>query len=226
MTKLLLLAVNDSADAEKRVQWLRSHNYIVEVVADGKKALSFLEANQVDVIVLADDVFGMSCVEICRFYRQQGGQTPVLILASQQGGQHSAEVALEAGADDFVLNACKLSELSARIRALLRRPPRILNSLLQVGGIVMETDSGKVFRGDCELSLQPMELKLLEFLMRHADEIFSAHSLHLRVWHDDSNSSTETVRTHIKTLRKKLDDESGQSLIKTVHGRGYKLQGH
>lgn len=224
MVKLLLVDENRAVDFE-HYHWLCANNFVVEVAEDTPGALSFLASNNVDVMLVVQRGAGVSGIQICRAYRQIGGQTPILVFAMKQdssGHLFTAEATLDAGADDFVFDECRLAELTARIRALLRRPPNVLENLLTAGPISMNTLTGIVKKDGKEVHLQPMELNLLEFLLRHPNQVFSAQVLHLRVWPEPTGqcSVSDTVRTHIKTLRRKL----GCPLIKTVHGRGYKLQ--
>ena len=222
----LLIADNDVHAAKERSKWFGAHHhYLVDVVNDGRSALNWLECNKFDAIVVVEHLPQVSGIELCKTYRQHGGQTPILMLGGSRPETASAERALDSGVDDFVPNQCALSELSARIRALLRRPPGLVNNLLQAGNLVMDTSLGQLFKAGAEIRLQPMELNLLEFFMRHPNQVFSARTLHVRIWREQigSGSVSDTVRTHIKTLRKKLDDHNGASIISTVHGRGYKL---
>jgi DNA-binding response OmpR family regulator len=228
MVKLLILA-DHTRRAIEYSQWLCANDYEVTVVADKESALGFLQHNEVDVILIMDDLSRASCLDACKSYRQAGGQAFILMVDLNQDKCNRAERALDAGADDFVANECQLSELSARIRALLRRPPRVLDTLLRAGPILMDPSTRRVLKDEVEIRLQPMEWHLLEFFLRHPNQVFSARTLHMRIWREPISSTAttttcDTVRTHIKTLRKKIDDDSQESLIKNVHGRGYKLQ--
>lgn len=231
MVKLLILG-NDTARAMEYRDWFcaNDYDYDVNVVTDEQNALGFLQGNEVDVILIRDDWAGASFLNACRTYRQAGGQAFILMVDLNHDECNRAERALDAGADDFVANDCELSELSARIRALLRRPPKVLDTVLRAGPIVMDPSFRRVLKYDVEVRLQPMEWHLLEFFLRHPNQVFSARTLHLRIWREQTTGSTttstcDTVRTHIKTLRKKIDDNAQESLIKNVHGRGYKLHG-
>lgn len=101
----------------------------------------------------------------------------------------------------------------------------MLNNLLQAGTITLNVNESIVIRNGDEIHLHPMEFNLLEFLLRHPNQVFTARTLHERVWRGQVNraSSSDTVRTHIKTLRKKIDIPGTKSLITSVQGRGYKL---
>ncbi len=227
----LLILETDVQSATLRSQWFSAQNYLVDVVMNGHIALDCLQTTSFDVILLGN-LSDITSVELCRVYRRLGGQTPILMISSDP--QHherwmvpclNATNALDSGADDFVQHACPMTELSARVRALLRRPPAVLNDLLQTGKITMNTTTSTIIRDGVEIHLQPMEFNLLEFFLRHPNQVFSTRALHERIWRGQiaRGTTSDTVRTHMKTLRRKIDEPGKPSIITSVHGRGYKL---
>ena len=162
-------------------------------------------------------------VEICKHFRETGGKTPILLLTAKSQITDK-ETGLDAGADDYLTKPFHLKELSARVRALLRRQIQSGNSTLKAGNVVVDTLSHKVTVGGNEVHLVPKEYSLLEFFLRHPNQVFSAEALIDRVWTSDTLASAETIRTYIKLLRKKLGNDEKAGLIKTVHGVGYKLE--
>lgn len=226
--KLLILESNVQ-EATRRFRWFSAQNYLVHLEARGVNAPDAL-LDSFDIILLGrlPDVSG---TDLCRTYRQKGGLTPILMIsnpadAKRAGNSSCVASALDSGANDFVPHDCSLSEISARIRAILRRPPDILdNDLLQAGDITLDTTASVILKGNREIVLQPMELSLLEFFMRHPNQTFTSHALHERLWKAriTKGINSDTVRTHIKTLRKKIDHPAGKSMITLVHGKGYKL---
>jgi DNA-binding response OmpR family regulator len=166
---------------------------------------------------------GMSGVEVCRQYRNSGGRALVLMLT---GRDHVADKTqgLDAGADDYLTKPFHPDELSARLRALLRRAGSVGSTQLQAGDVVVHPASFKVLKNGKEIQLLPKEFALLEFLMRHQNEVFSSEALLERVWPSESEASPETVRVHITRLRSKIDEPGQPSMIKTVHRVGYKLE--
>lgn len=221
MAKILL--VEDEPDiAELVVVWLTQDHHAIDVVNNGEDALSLLAVYQYEAIILDWMLPGLSGVEVCRKFRNQGGTTPILMLTAKKHVDEK-EAGLDAGADDYLTKPFELKELSARIRALLRRPSAFSGTVLKVGPIVMDTATYKVTKVNEVIQLLPKEFALLEFFMRHPNQIFSAEALLDRVWTSDSEASPETIRTYIKRLRKKIDEEGKQSMLSTVHGVGYKL---
>jgi two-component system OmpR family response regulator len=131
---------------------------------------------------------------------------------------------LDSGADDYLTKPFQIKELGSRVRALLRRPTAFQANNLRVGSLEMDLSNFRVRRGEEEIALLPKEFALLEFFMRHPNQVFSPETLIDRVWTSDKEASPETIRTYIKRLRKKLDLEGERSLLSTVHGIGYKFE--
>jgi DNA-binding response OmpR family regulator len=223
MSKVLL--VEDDADlTETIVRWLRSEQYTVEAVNDGKEGMERLDLCQYDLVILDWSLPGMTGVEIVERFRGKQGRTPVLMLTGKSAVADKA-VGLDAGADDYLIKPFSLIELSARLRALLRRSGSMTSNILQVRNITVDRQKHKVTRDGEEIHLLPKEFSLLEFFMRHPDEVFSVEALMQRVWHADSNSSIDAIRTCIKRLRDKIDVNDDNPLIQTIPRVGYKLKG-
>jgi len=115
-------------------------------------------------------------------------------------------------------------DLAATVRSALRRPEMRSEKLLRWGAVAMDIEAGQVSRNDIPVHLHPMEFKLLLFLLKHPNQIFSASALSERVWQRDFGQGNDTVRTHIRTLRQKIDSLGFSSVITTVRGLGYKTE--
>lgn len=219
-----ILVVEDEHDLAMPIKdWLTREQHVVEVVDNGIDALDRLKVYKYDVVVLDLMLPGMSGIEVCRRYRSEGGGSSILMLTSKNTVEDK-EFGLDAGADDYLTKPFHLKELSARIRALLRRHTQSNSRELRAGDLVLDIVSRTVMMGGTEVHFVPREFSLLEFLMRHPNQVFSAEALLDRVWASDTMASPDTIRTYIKILRKKLGSEGKDSLIRTVHGVGYKLE--
>jgi two-component system, OmpR family, response regulator len=179
-----------------------------------------------DLIMLDIELPAIKGTDVCRSYRDASGQSPVLMVGVSDDDELKASV-LDAGADDYMTKPLDLAELSSRIRALLRRPPTFAGLNLKAGDLTIDARSLSVRRGDMPIVLLPKEYALLEFFMRHPNQVFSTDLLINRLWPADESISPETIRTHIKNLRKKLTMSPAcktGSKLATVHGIGYKFE--
>jgi two-component system response regulator MprA len=219
-----ILVVEDEQDLSGPIQdWLTREQHLVELADNGTEALDKLSVYKFDLIILDLMIPGINGMEVCKRYRAHGGATPILMLTAKAAVEEK-EAGLDAGADDYLTKPFHLKELSARVRALLRRHTQSSGSELKAGDLVLDVLARKVTMSGVEIHLVPREFSLLEFFMRHPNQVFSAEALIDRVWQSDTMASPDTIRTYIKILRKKLGIEGKESLIQTVHGVGYKLE--
>ena len=221
MAKILL--VEDDLDlAQMVVEWLTFEHHSVELVADGQEGMDRLRLCQYDAVILDWGLPQMSGTEILRAYRAEGGNTPIIMLTGK-GSVSEKETGLDSGADDYLTKPFNMKELSARMRALLRRSSGLATNVLRVGDLVVDPSKYKVSNG-VDIQLLPREFALLEFFMRHPDEVFSGDALLQRVWHSESEATSEAIRTCIKRLRQKIDKDDNDSIIQTIPRVGYKLR--
>ncbi len=219
-----ILVVEDDADLARRLKgWLAREQHTVDIAPDGDEGLYLLSLSEYELVILDWQMPKLSGLDLLKEYRNKGGQVPVLMLTGKQQVGEKA-TGLDSGADDYLTKPFELLELTARVRALLRRKPAILGSVLTMGPLVLDTGTHRLTVEGKELPLLPKEQALLEFLMRHPDEIFSPEALLNRVWSAESESTVYTVYTNIKTLRKKLSSAGACDLIKMIYGRGYRLK--
>ncbi|HEY9715924.1 MAG TPA: response regulator transcription factor [Trichormus sp.] len=222
MAKILL--VEDDLELAGTIQeWLSFENHKVEVANDGVAGWGFLQAYQYEVIILDWNVPGMTGLEICRHYRAKGGSSPILFLTGKSALEER-ELGLDTGADDYLVKPFHLKEMCARVRALLRRPAVMKGETIRIGQVTLESVSHRVTVNGQEIKLQPKEFSLLEFLMRHPNQVFGSRALLEAVWTADSEASELVVRTYVKNLRRKMSQDGDQGLIQTVHGLGYKVE--
>jgi DNA-binding response OmpR family regulator len=222
MAKILL--VEDDVDLAKTVEeWLNFEHHTIEAVFNGTDAIERLKMCAYDAIILDWNLPDISGLDICQRFRNQLGVTPIIMLTAKSAIS-DRETGLDAGADDYLTKPFAMKELSARLRALLRRPHAILTSVLKAKDVELDAAKHMVMRSGKSIDLLPKEFALLEFLMRHPDHVFSGDELLRRVWHADSDATAEAIRTCLKRLRKKLGETEDNSIIETIYGVGYKLK--
>ncbi len=218
-----ILIVEDEEELSRVIaDWLTEDKHIIERALDGREALSWMITSHFDLIVLDLNLPSMNGLEVCRRYRESGGTARILILTAKKS-LSIKERGLDSGADDFLSKPFKLRELSARIRALLRRPSSLLGRQLVVGNLQLDTAARRVSRAGSDIHLLPKEFALLEALMRSPGQVLSVEVLTQIVWTQDNKVSHHTIRSHVRSLRQKLGDTTADPLIHNVYGAGYKI---
>lgn len=221
MAKVLLVEDDGSvADAVQEV--LRFESYIVDTVDNGKDALYRLKYHSYDLMIIDWGLPDMTGIEVCAQYRQGGGTLPIIMLTGR-GGIDDKVVGLDYGADDYLTKPFDTDELTARVRAILRRPRAMLATVLEAHGVQLNTASQTVTLNSENVVLQAQEFALLECLLRHKNHVLSIESLIDKVWSTDSEVSPDAVRQCVTRLRKKLD-KSAVPIITTVVGLGYSVK--
>lgn len=212
MAKILIVE-DDLQLAGLVLRWLTKEGHIVEHEKNGGEALQRLRFDPYDLIVLDWNLPEVEGIDILSDFRARGGTTPILMLTGRKAIEEKL-MGLEAGADDYLPKPFDGRELTARIKVLLRRPAVCHSSTLKFADLELDTKSHTVKRAGEILSLLPKEFALLEYLMRHPQEYFSAEHLLAHVWPSESDSTTEALTSCIKRLRKKLDLTDRESLVR------------
>ncbi|ACK65473.1 two component transcriptional regulator, winged helix family [Rippkaea orientalis PCC 8801] len=220
----ILLVEDDENIALPVVEDLSDRHYIVEVAQDGEMAFELLDVYEYDLILLDIMLPKIDGISLCRRLRSQGCQTPILMLTARD--TVSDRVAgLDAGADDYLVKPFALQELSARIRALMRRGDSSLPPVLTWGNLSLNPNTCEVFYQEQPLSLSPKEYKLLEFFLRHPHRVFNRTQILDHLWPLEQLPEEATVKAHISSLRQKIKAVGGvPDLIETVYGLGYRLK--
>lgn len=219
-----ILVVEDDKNISESVRdFLASENHVVELADDGNSALDLLDVYEFDLIVLDVNLPGLSGFEVCKRFRKNRGQTPIIMLTGK-GEINDKMQGLDSGADDYLTKPFDMRELSARVRALLRRPRAVTGNLLTAHDLTLDTQNATVTRAGKSIRLLPREYAVLEFLLRHKNQVFSIESLLDRIWHTSSDSSPDAVRQAISRLRTKIDTDGQPSIITTVVGLGYTIE--
>ncbi len=202
---------------------LEAEGYRVGVCARGDEAEMMISEDQPDVLILDWMLPGLSGIEICRRLRARSEteRMPILMLTAR-GEEQERIRGLATGADDYVVKPFSLPELTARVRALLRRAkPEVVSSLLKGGDLELDRETRRVRRGVREVHLGPTEFRLLEYLMQTPGRVFSREQLLNGVWGHDVYVDERTVDVHVGRLRKALNRGRDKDPIRTVRGAGY-----
>jgi DNA-binding response OmpR family regulator len=222
MAKILL--VEDNADlVTALIDWLTHEHFTVEVASNGRTGMDLMTCAEYDLMILDWDLPDINGIELCRQFRRQGGKTPIIMLTGKSAIAEKEE-GLDSGADDYLTKPFNMRELSARIRAMMRRNSGQSSNTLRAGNLTLDPHKYKVLKDGVDIHLLPKEFALLELLMRNPDTVFSAESIIQRVWISDSEATPEAVRTCIRRLRQKIEDDGAQPLIETLHRVGYRLR--
>jgi DNA-binding response OmpR family regulator len=203
---------------------LELEGYTVDVAEDGLKGLALALANSYDLVVLDVMMPGMSGLDVCRRIRDRSGNTFILLLTAK-GEEVDKVVGLELGADDYVTKPFSLRELLARIKAVLRRTPAASKSAdVSIGKLVVNFGTYTATDPSGPVKMSQKEYAILDYLLRHRDEVITRDDLLKAVWGYEETPTTRTVDNFIVKLRQKVeDDPNSPRHILTVHGTGYKL---
>jgi DNA-binding response OmpR family regulator len=220
----ILLVEDDRGLAQGLEDALIRQRYVVDLASDGLMGWELAEALTYDLILLDLLLPKLDGINFCKRLRSQGDRTPILLMTAENSSSQKVE-GLDAGADDYLIKPFEMSELLARIRALLRRGNNTLPPILEWGGIQLDPGNCQVTYCDAPLKLTAKEYELLELFLRHPERIFSQSALLDHLWSFDDPPSESAVRTQIKGLRQKLKQAgAGSDWIETVYGLGYRLK--
>ncbi len=220
----ILVVEDDPIVAEALSVTLGDRNYAVEIAVDGQAGLEFIEAFDYDLLLLDAVLPKLDGVSLCRYVRSRGYMMPILLLTSKDS-KHDRAIGLDAGADDYVVKPFDPEELSARIRALLRRGNDRMQPVLTWNQLTLDPRNYEVTYQDRLLNLTPKEYALLELFIRYRRRLFSCGAILEHLWRYEDTPSEEAVRTHIKGLRQKLKAAGAPAdFVETVYGIGYRLK--
>jgi two-component system phosphate regulon response regulator PhoB len=221
-----ILVVEDEDALATLLQYnLEKEGYQVVVAGDGEEALVSVDEKLPDLIVLDWMLPKISGIEVCRRLRQRPESRNVPIIMLTARGEESDRIrGLDTGADDYVVKPVSMSELAARVRAVLRRlRPGLAEDEVRCGDIVIDRVGHRVRRAGKEVHLGPTEFRLLDYLMRHPGRVLSREQLLDAVWGSDVYVEARTVDVHIGRLRKALNLPETLDPIRTVRAAGYAL---
>ena len=218
----VLLVEDETRIAEFITRGLSEQGHAVDVACDGDEALHWADIADFDLIVLDVMLPGRDGFEVCRTLRARGLQTPILMLTARDAVEDRVK-GLDSGADDYLVKPFAFAELLARLRALVRRQPQVLGRVLEVGDLKLDTTTLEVSRQGESISLTPKERRLLEYLMRHPNQVLTRTMIAGHVWNYDFDNATNVIDVHIRNVRRKVDDPFAVKLVQTVRGAGYRI---
>lgn len=221
-----ILVVEDEVKIAQAIKrGLELKGYAVDTVHDADTGLSYAVDSDYDLVVLDRMLPGsMDGIEVCRRVRAEGVHTPILILTARGTIGDKVE-GLNSGADDYLVKPFSFDELTARIKALLRRPNATTGSVITLDDLSLDTTNYEVKRGDAPVKLSHKEFALLEYFMHHVGQVITKDMIITHVWDEDALVLPNTVEVYIGYLRNKIDRPfpDAKPLLQTIRGFGYKL---
>ncbi len=217
----ILIVSDDKSGAPDLARGFQNIGFSVDHALSGQQGEFWTAATDYD-LVLVEHTLHTNAAKICSELRDKGKTMPIIIMAEECGAETAASI-LDAGADDCVPRPCPIIELTARARALLRRPKNILPNIIELGDLTLNTNTYNVCRGNKNIHLTKKEFGLLEYLLRHKEVVIPRTALIEHVWDVNADLFSNSLETHILNLRKKIETKGKPKLIHTVSGRGYKI---
>jgi len=223
MARTILVVDDEPILRETLAEALAADGFRVVTAADGREALARFREERPDLVVLDLMLPELSGIEVCRIIRRESG-VPVLMLTAKSS-ELDKVLGLELGADDYVTKPFSLRELTARIRALLRRTepsPAEGPASVTVGDLTVDLAGHRLLRDGAPIPMKPKVFELLAFLVRHPGQVFSREQLLEQVWGYDYAGETRTVDVHVHWLRTAIEpDPAMPAVVQTVRGVGY-----
>ena len=219
----LLIVEDEVKSASFLKRGFSEAGFVVSLAADGAAGMSQIQTGSFDLIVLDIMLPALDGWHILKSLRDAGLETPVLVLTARDEVSDRVR-GLELGADDYLVKPFAFSELLARVRTILRRPPVREAATLRVADLELDLVGHKATRAGQWLDLTVREFTLLSLLMRHAGEVLTRTLIAESVWNMHSDGETNVVDVNLRRLRAKLDDPFAVKLLRTVRGVGYVLE--
>ncbi|MGP1385772.1 MAG: two-component system response regulator RppA [Thainema sp.] len=222
-----ILLVDDEVElTDPLSRLLRQEGYQVDVSHDGDRGSELAQDQEYDLLILDWMLPGQSGLEICQGLRSQGNITPVLFLTAKDTLDDRV-LGLDAGADDYLVKPFELRELLARVRALLRRPPTLEaarpSARLKLDDLELDLANQVAYRCDRTIELSEKEAQLLEYFMRHPNQLLTHQQIQEHLWGQQAQPSSNVLAAQIRLLRRKVEQKQEAALIHTVYGKGYRF---
>jgi two-component system OmpR family response regulator len=224
MTQKILLIEDDPTTAEFIAGGLTEEGFVVDTADNGRDGLFLATDGSYSCVVLDRMLPGLEGMAVLAALRAASVATPVIIL-SALGSPEDRIKGLTSGADDYLVKPFTFAELLARIRLLIRRGNGVPGpeTVLRCDDLEMDLLARRVRRAERMIDLQPREFRLLEFLLRHVDQVVTRTMLLEGVWDYHFDPGTNVIDVHLSRLRKKIDEGAGKPLLHTVRGAGYRI---
>jgi DNA-binding response OmpR family regulator len=222
-----ILVVEDHQKiAESLQKGLKAEGFAVDFLCDGAEGQERIERNPelYDLVILDRMLPGKDGLQVCRELRTGGVQIPVLMLTAKDAIEDRVE-GLNGGADDYLVKPFAFDELVARVRTLLRRPKAVLPAVLRARDLTLDAARSSVKRGKRDINLTMKEFALLEYLMRHPDQVLTREQIVHHVWDTAYDPFSNVIDVHVKNLRAKIHSDHDETLLETIRGVGYLLRG-
>ncbi|MCK6641215.1 MAG: response regulator transcription factor [Bacteroidia bacterium] len=221
----ILIIEDEVKTANSIKQGLEENSFLTETAYDGNSGLRLARKGNYDLIICDVILPGQNGKEICRSLRAEQIHTPVLMLTALNSVSDKLE-GFDSGVDDYLSKPFEFRELLARVRALLKRHPQIVQTatILKCADLELNLDTRKAVRSGRTIDLTLKEFALLEYFMQHANRVLSKAELAERVWGIDFDTGTNVIEVYVNYLRKKLEAEGAPRLIHTEFGMGYILK--
>lgn len=220
-----ILIVEDEERLAKLIKKaLEKEGFAADYVTDGEAAETRIEIchKDYDLVILDLMLPKKDGLEVCRSIRAKKINIPVLVLTAKFDVDDKVKT-LDAGADDYLVKPFSLEELVSRIRALLRRPPQTIPTILKIQDLTLNNATRKVMRGNKEIKLTVKEFAILEYLMRNPNQVISRSQILDHLWGSDFDSFSNVIDVHVKNLRKKIGNGGRRRIIETIRGIGYRI---
>ena len=218
-----ILLIEDEIDIRCQIRrQLEKEGYQIDETGDGKEGLYFATEYPVDAAIIDLGLPSLSGMDIIKCLRSQGNRLPVLVLTARGRWQERVE-GLEAGADDYLAKPFRMEELSARLKALIRRVVGAPQSLLNLGYLVLNLETQRTLVDGSEIELTSFEYRMLEYLAKRQGKIVTKDELRDYLYPHDADPESNVLTVLIGRLRRKLDPQGIRQPIETLHGRGYRL---
>ncbi len=219
----ILLVEDDPEQQEPLHAALTRSGHVVDAVSDGITARWLMGEKEYELLIFDWMLPGEDGISLCQSYRQAGKAAPILILTAKDTIANKI-IGLDAGADDYLVKPVDIEELLARVRALRRRSPQWLGDKLRVSDLVLYLDTMRIEQDNLSLKLSGRDFQLLEYLMRHPQQILTHDQIEQALWEWGTEPESNAVTSRVKRLRQRLREIGLDTWIKTVYGIGYRLE--